>query len=239
MTVGASAATSGILGALLCLWILGKIDLTASFFATNIGLNVALTLMDARINWVAHLVGFTAGLIACAVLDLIERALRRLLRCKFPESIKANLLLLACAGAALGWSAGVTVGSPAIVGAVLLAIVLAVVKLIDITLALRHGVAVVVVLLALANATAIILGVALNLAQIKSACALRPAVLPSAIDAIIATGCTAPQLAALALGALAFILTLLLQAEPLRRGFGDVGFVAASLQAARARADGL
>jgi membrane associated rhomboid family serine protease len=42
LSVGASGGISGILGALLCLWILGSIDLTASFFVANIGLNIAL-----------------------------------------------------------------------------------------------------------------------------------------------------------------------------------------------------
>src|SRR5262249_58645128 len=44
LTVGASGGISGVLGALLCLWILGKIHATANFFVINIGLNVALGL---------------------------------------------------------------------------------------------------------------------------------------------------------------------------------------------------
>ncbi len=74
LTVGASGATSGILGALLCLWILGKLDVRFDFFAINIGLNIAFALGNSRIDWGVHLGGFAAGLIACALLDLIEKA---------------------------------------------------------------------------------------------------------------------------------------------------------------------
>ncbi|WP_249150776.1 rhomboid family intramembrane serine protease [Bradyrhizobium japonicum] len=74
LTVGASGATSGILGALLCLWILGKLDLRFDFFAINIGLNIAFAFGNSRIDWGVHLGGFAAGLIACALLDLVEKA---------------------------------------------------------------------------------------------------------------------------------------------------------------------
>jgi len=109
LTVGASGATSGILGALMCLWILGKLDLRFDFFAINIGLNVAFAISNSRIDWGVHLGGFAAGLIACALLDLVEKINARLLRCKFPEFVKVNLALLACAAASL-W---VWIGQPA------------------------------------------------------------------------------------------------------------------------------
>jgi membrane associated rhomboid family serine protease len=85
LTAGASGATSGILGALLCLWLLGKLDFPFGFFVINIGLNVVIA-FNARVDWGVHLGGFAAGLIACAALDLVEKANARLLRCKFPES---------------------------------------------------------------------------------------------------------------------------------------------------------
>ena len=85
LTVGASGATSGILGALLCLWILGKLDVRFDFFGINIGLNIAFALGNSRIDWGVHLGGFVAGLIACALLDLIEKANPYALRCKFPD----------------------------------------------------------------------------------------------------------------------------------------------------------
>jgi rhomboid protease GluP len=95
LTVGASGATSGILGALLCLWILGKAGLDANFFAVNIGLNLAFAVANPKVNWRIHLGGFVMGLVACAVLDLIEKINARLLRCKFPEFVKVNLAILA------------------------------------------------------------------------------------------------------------------------------------------------
>ena len=85
LTVGASGGISGVLGALLCLWILGKIDATAGFFVINIGLNVALAFSVRNIDWGAHFGGFAFGLIACALIDLLGRANALVLRCKFPE----------------------------------------------------------------------------------------------------------------------------------------------------------
>src|SRR5262249_55976961 len=51
LSVGASGAISAILGALLCLRILRRIDLSWSFFATNIGFNVLLAAASPRIDW--------------------------------------------------------------------------------------------------------------------------------------------------------------------------------------------
>lgn len=241
MTVGASGGTSGLLGALLCLWILAKIELSASFFVSNITLNVALTFADSRINWAAHLVGFTAGLLTCAILDLVERALRHLLRCKFPEFLKANLWLLACIGIWLAWSAGFRAEAQLLTPATALALVLILllIKLIDLLLMLRYGLAVMVGALALANGAAIAYAMAASAHMLQAACRLQ---LPAPLTGIapwIVAGCARQDLAAVVAGGLAAGLTLLLLNEPLRRGLGDVGFVGASLRAARARSSGL
>ncbi|HEY2230255.1 MAG TPA: rhomboid family intramembrane serine protease [Xanthobacteraceae bacterium] len=103
IAVGASGAISGILGALLRLWILGKIDLSANFFAINIGLNVALALSSSKLDWAAHFGGFTAGLIACALIDVLERVNRFAFRCRFPQFVKVNSLVLVGALGALLW----------------------------------------------------------------------------------------------------------------------------------------
>src|ERR1041385_2472275 len=92
LTAGASGGISGVLGALLCLWILGKIDATAGFFVINIGLNVALAFSVRNIDWGAHFGGFVFGLIACALIDLLEKGTSFVLRCKFPEFVKVNAL---------------------------------------------------------------------------------------------------------------------------------------------------
>src|ERR1044072_4238404 len=101
LTVGASSATSGILGALLCLWILGKAGLDANFFAINIGLNIAFAITNPKVNWRIHLGGVVIGPIAWAGLGLVEKLNARLRRCKFPEFVKINLAILACAAAPL------------------------------------------------------------------------------------------------------------------------------------------
>lgn len=58
---GASGGTSGLLGALFLLWALRVITIPASFFAINIGLNVAIALFVPGIDWQAHLGGFLGG----------------------------------------------------------------------------------------------------------------------------------------------------------------------------------
>ncbi|GLH75929.1 rhomboid family intramembrane serine protease [Bradyrhizobium sp. SSBR45G] len=243
MTVGASGATSGLLGALLCLWILAKIELSASFFISNLAFNIALTFADSRINWAAHLVGFTAGLLACAVLDLVERALRHLLGAKFPEFLKLNLWLLAAVGAWLAWTAGIRLDpqSPTPVAALGLALIPVTIKLIDVVLLLRYGLAMVIAALAVANGAAIACAVMASSSALTAACRLP---LPLAnispwISPWIAAGCARQDLVAVIAGGLAAGLTLLLLNAPLRRGLGDVGFIGASLRAARARSVGL
>src|SRR5262249_14695598 len=59
LSVGASGGISGVLGGLLCLWFLRKIDLSANFFLVNIGLNAVLAFSIDRVDWAAHLGGFT------------------------------------------------------------------------------------------------------------------------------------------------------------------------------------
>src|SRR5215467_16112898 len=90
LSVGASGAISAILGALLCLRVLGKIDLQWNFFVVNISLNVMIAIGASRVDWQAHLGGFVAGMVSCACLDLLEKAFVRVLRCKFPEFMKMN-----------------------------------------------------------------------------------------------------------------------------------------------------
>ena len=106
LTVGASAAISGVLGALLSLRILGRVDLPASFFVVNIGLNVALALGNSSIDWAAHIGGFAARMMVCALLDLLEKVNARLLRCKFPEFVKINAFVVVAGVALLFWNTG-------------------------------------------------------------------------------------------------------------------------------------
>jgi rhomboid protease GluP len=236
LTVGASGATSGILGALLCLWILGKLQFGFDFFAINIGLNIAFAFGNSRIDWGVHLGGFAAGLIACAVLDLIEKANPYVLRCKFPEVVKVNLTLLACVAMLWAWSGR----SQSIADAwgLTLAVVIAcyvIVKLVDVALSLKKGLAIVVAALAAANAAAVMLsGWALG-----SSCTPRWPTGSVPLDNFLVTFCPNPVLFSglAAIGAAA--LTLWLCSREMSRGLEDVGFVATSLRAERGRRHGL
>jgi membrane associated rhomboid family serine protease len=240
LTVGASGATSGLLGALLCLWILGKVDLQANFFAINIGLNVAFAISNSRIDWGVHLGGFAAGLIACALLDLIEKANAVLLRCKFPEFVKANLFGLACALAILLWgNRPLTLATDGIaLAAGFVAACLLVIKLADIVLSLKKGLAAIVVALALANAAIVVFGAIVFGSAFSVACASYRAGGSMAID-LIGAACSSPVPAA-GIAALAVLaLTLLLYAQELSRGIADVGFIGTSLRAERKRRQGI
>jgi membrane associated rhomboid family serine protease len=243
LTVGASGATSGLLGALLCLWILGKVDLQANFFAINIALNVAFAISNSRIDWGVHLGGFAAGLIACAILDLVEKANFFVLRCKFPEFVKANLFGLACALGILLWGnrpAAMIVGSDAmtLAAAGVTACVL-VIKLADIALSLRKGLAIIVVALAMANAAVVVFGGIVFGSALSAACASYRPIGPIAIGNLVGAACSSPvpTIGMAALAALA--LTLLLYSQDLYRGIDDVGFIGASLRAERKRRQGI
>jgi len=243
LTVGASGATSGILGALLCLWILGRTDLPGNFFIINIGLNVVLALSIPRIDWGVHAGGFCAGLIACAILDLLEKTLFRLLRCKFPEFAKANLFVLACAAVALWWGTQSAAGidrAQSVVIAVAFAIAsLLVIKLVDVILTVRKGLAIIVIALAAANAAVVQACATIFAAGLAAACASRPPSPVAALDATLQALCASLGSAAIGAAALTAMLTILLYSQELYRGLIDVGFVATSLQAARHRSRGI
>jgi len=242
LTVGASGATSGILGALLCLWILGKVDLQANFFAINIGLNIALALGNSRIDWGVHLGGFAAGLIACAFLDLIEKINSRILRCKFPEPVKTNIFVLACGCGLLFWSsapAAITMGSEWLPAAAFVAVCCLVVKMVDIGLSLKKGLAIIVIVLAIANSAIVVFGSTRSASFLASACAPNRFAGSMPIESLVAAACANPALAIAIAAGCALTLTLLLYSQELHRGLRDVGFVGASLRAERLRHKGL
>jgi membrane associated rhomboid family serine protease len=240
LTVGASGATSGILGALLCLWILGKLDLRFDFFAINIGLNIAFAFSNSRIDWGVHLGGFAAGLIGCAVLDLVEKANAYALRCKFPEVVKVNLTLLVCVAALWGWAdqAQAIAARFSTWGAavVFVGACCAAVKMVDLALSVRKGLAIVVTVLAGANAASVMLGC---WAAASSACGPRRPSGSVPLDNLLGAFCSNPVLLSglATIGAAA--LTLWVCSREIYRGIEDVGFVGASLRAERSRRHGL
>lgn len=232
LSVGASGAISGILGALLCLRILGKIDLPLNFFLINIGLNVALAFSARNIDWGAHLGGFVAGMAVCAALDLVEKANIYLLRCKFPESAKLNLFLLATGGVLL---LTLLVGIP--LWSRLLACVVAgvgVVKTLDIVLSRQKGLALAVVGFSIANAALLL---SLAIALIPSACTFSPAI--TQMRNLLAAVCANPNVTFAVVTAGSFVLTLLLYSQELARGMKDIGFVSAAMTGERKRRYGL
>lgn len=239
LTVGASGATSGILGALLCLWILGKLDVRFDFFAINIGLNIAFAISNSRIDWGVHLGGFAAGLIGCALLDVVEKLNAYVLRCRFPEAVKINLALLAGV-AALGLWAGQTLapGMPGwTMAAGFVVACCAVIKLVDLALSIRKGLAAVIIALTCANAACVALG-GWVLAT-TSVCVARRSAGAGPLENLNNAFCDNPLLvtALVAVGAAA--LTLLLCSKEIHRGIEDVGFVGSSLRAERNRRHGL
>jgi hypothetical protein len=244
LAVGASGAISGILGALLCLWILGKIDLSTQFFLINIGLNAALTLSSQRIDWVAHVGGFAAGLIVCALIDLLERANRLAFRCKFPELVKIN-------GAILGAMLGVLMwrnkpGTPApgssedwFLLLAYLASCLAAIKLVDLVLSLKRGLAIIVVAFSVANAGLALLAAKMAALLPGLSCASPPLGAQGLVETLVDLACSNSQVTIAIIAAGVFAATLLLYSQELARGIRDVGFVGGSMRAERKRRQGI
>ena len=241
LTVGASGGISGILGALLCLWILGKIDVAANFFLVNIGLNVALGFAVSNVDWGAHLGGFVFGIIACALIDVLERANALLLRCKFPEFVKVNGLVLAV-GLAFVLAQDATMAAVLAGGGWQLPVAVAVaaglaVKACDLLLSIRHGLAIIVLAFAAANAALVL---ACAAPAIVSACAFHTLPLIGGIDgALRDAACADVERTLVAAAAGVGVLTLLAYCQELRRGIQDVGFVGNGLRADRKRSHGI
>jgi hypothetical protein len=195
-----------------------------------------------NVDWASHLGGFTSGLIACAVLDLIEKLNGRLLQCKFPEFVKTNGAVL-LAAPAIAVAAGARVpglGAPAdglALGLGYAALCIAVIKLTDLVLPLRKGLALVIVALTLGNA-ALVLALGTAYAPAVAASCWRAALtLPDNLAHRLL--CRRPDLLAGGAAVAAFLLTLLVYAWDLRRSLNDVGFVGATLKANRHRSSGL
>lgn len=243
--VGASGAISGIVGGLLCLTMLGKLPLSPQFFVVTIGVNAMLAAKVPNVDWLAHLGGFTAGFAACAILDGAEALNRYWLRCKFPEFVKfaiataaftvaALYLELPSANTADAWG-------PILAG--FAGIVLAI-KLSDLILAIRRGLAV------LAFAVAALYG---SLAYAASGA--MAGVLPSYCDRIqsltlndarlnaakpfVRAACEHTPLWPAITASLGFLAALFFLRTELKRGLGDVGFVAFGFRAERNRKQGL
>ncbi|HEY2136043.1 MAG TPA: rhomboid family intramembrane serine protease [Xanthobacteraceae bacterium] len=243
LTVGASGAISGILGALFGLWILAKIDVTANFFVANIGLNVVLALTASRIDWGAHLGGFAAGVISCALLDLLEKANALVLRCKFPEFVKMNCFILAGGVGMLVWGgrpAAALSGPQAWLWlAAVVAAGLAAVKTIDVLLSVKKGLAIVVGAFAVANAALLFFAGRALASLLATSCVSYYFPPLTAFDRLVRMACANLGLTLDIAAACAFALTILAYFQELNRGIRDVGFVGAALCAERKRHQGI
>lgn len=146
VTAGASGAIAGLLGALLYLSLRRMVDYPLQNVAVTVALNVAFTYGVPGISWRAHLGGFAAGVLACLALEVAAWLAGRTLRCRFPEWLTLDLVLTLPAAAVL-------LGPYDPMRAGLLAVdALLLVKLIDLALCLRLGMAVVAGALGVAQA---------------------------------------------------------------------------------------
>jgi len=135
VTAGASGAIAGLLGALLYLSLRRKVEMPFATIAATVALNVAFSAGVPSISWRAHLGGFITGILACLVLDAAAWVSGWMLRCRFPEWLKLDLMLVP-ALAAVTFPV-----SPAVLGASLLLYVIVVVKAADLVLCRQHGMA--------------------------------------------------------------------------------------------------
>jgi membrane associated rhomboid family serine protease len=243
--VGASGALSGLIGALLCLFILDKIRLSGQFFIGAIGLNSILMASVPRVDWWSHLGGFTAGLICCAMIDLAAKLNNIWLRCKFPEFVKLNVAIsvaiLAMAGAGLEVGGLHIDGVSLLIALVLLTLVL--VKLLDLLLGTTRGIAIAVIGFATFYATVPFLLQQSIFSAASGQCELIG--LTSATrntetaERVLAQICQWRNLAPYLLSALLGVITIVVHRAQLVRGLKDVGFVGATLRADRNRCQGI
>jgi membrane associated rhomboid family serine protease len=235
LSVGASGAVSGVFGALFSLWVLGKSELSASFYVINLGLNVALAFSARNVDAAAHLGGFTCGVICCALLDLIEKANAVALRCKFPEFAKLNIFLLAAAPIVVVGPAAFGEDKWSVLAGYGVACV-ALIKLVDIILSMKRGLVVAVLGFAALNAALAWVVAKTFAAALTAQCARPPLAMPDRLLQAIQALCANMDLV---MAGGAFALTLLLNGRSLARGISDVGFVATTLRAERKRRAGI
>jgi len=235
LSVGASGAISAILGALLCLRVLGKIGLPWNFFVINIGLNVMIAVSAPRVDWQAHFGGFVAGMVSCACLDLVEKTTAWWLRCKFPEFVKMNAFIAFGIVSAYCWARlfiGLDQAWVFLVASVIAGLV--VIKVLDLMLSIKKGLAAVVVVFALTNAILVVLLARLFDQVLVSAC-LEQRSSASAIAGALTRACENIDFSISLAGVSVLLFTLLLYWPQLARGLADVGFVGASLRGERGR----
>jgi rhomboid protease GluP len=198
---------------------------------------VVLAASSSRIDWQAHFGGFAAGVICCACLDIVEKALPWVLRCKFPEFAKMNSFVAFVIVVAYCWSSPVAVFKETWVFAVVSGFAgLAAIKMLVLMLSMKKGLVIVVVIFALTNAVLVILLGSIFSQAMQLVCVTGNA---SSAAFIVAKACSNLDLVINLTSASVAALTLLIYWPQLARGFADVGFVAASLRGERLRRQGV
>jgi rhomboid protease GluP len=245
LAVGASGAIFGIVGALLCLTLLGKAALSAQFFVVTIAVNVMLALKMPNIGWMAHLGGFTAGFACIAVLDGLELLNRQWLRCKFPEFVKFAIAVAATFAAVFAYLDGRLTGSsgiPVVIAGWGVA-VLAAIKPADFILCIRKGLAFFALAIPMLYAALAFIAVNATVDSIPAYCIkaqnFAMAHTQSTAAAYIGTACRETGLWPFVLASIVFVAALAVLWPELRRGLNDVGFAANTFRAERRRRAGL
>jgi membrane associated rhomboid family serine protease len=242
LTVGASGGTSGLLGALAYFTLAGKAAVPLEFLMLNIGLNIVAGQAGAGIDWACHLGGFAGGLVACAALDMVSSANRWLLRTKFPGHIALNGAVLLAAPWLVAAMARFTPdaldggrGTMMAVGYATACILL--IKLADVVLSGKHGLAIVIAALMAGNVAAVAAGAVLLRPAVAGACLQRGPV--GAMTDAAKSLCQYQDGMLVALAALILTAIWTVYAWDFKRGWADVGFVATTLKAERRRCQGL
>ena len=239
LTVGASGSDFRRVGALLCLAILGKLPLPPQFFVITIGVNAVLMTAASKIDWVAHLGGFTAGMAACAALDAMATANKYWLRCRFPEFVKFGLIV-AFVAACLLYLPDLTAlegrqDYARVAMLVLGAIVLT--KGTDFLLTQTKGLAVAVIMITALYAMLPVLFAADVQHFAAQTCTMGGS--NALIGNVTGIACRGAGVAPYLLAGLLCVGTLASLGRELRRGWHDVGFVASTLRAERNRRSGI
>jgi len=239
--IGASGALSAILGALFHLWALNKSEIGWEFFAISIGIAVALIAVHSRIDWGAHMRGFGAGMICCGCLDIIEKVVGSLLRCKFPEFVKVNTFA-ACGIAVVGyWPVLLSYFPPSQLWLLPVAVAIAgaaIIKVLDLVLTMRKGIVLVIVVLATANAALVLLFKDSLVQGLQSLCSSQW-LGRYATQMPFASACANVDVTVVLISVVTFVGSVLVYCPELARGISDVGFVGNTLRAERVRYRGL
>jgi membrane associated rhomboid family serine protease len=241
LLIGSAGALSAVFGALIYLWAVDKSEIGWEFFAISVGIAVALIAIHSRIDWGTYLRGLFAGMICCGLLDLVERVVGLLLRCKFPEFVKLNTFVLIAIAVAAGWP--ILSFHLSFVPGWLLPVVIAgagfaIVKALDLALTMKKGLVLIIVVLALTNAALVLLLKDVVRRGVTSLCG-NLALGRYATQMPSSYACTNVDVTVVLAAIGVLFVTVLLYWPHLARGIGDVGFVGNTFRAERLRYRGL